>query len=300
MSLLLRSTFAFLLLLSTQVFAQEEASDEGMTEEQFLQSLQYQSGNVAIKEAKASLKLKPGYRFLGQEDARSVLEDFWGNPPDESVLGLIIPDSAPLSDDHSWAVVVTYNDEGYVSDADANEIDYAEMLAQMKADTDEANAYRKEQGYESISLIGWAEKPRYDAASKRLYWAKELSFEGEENNTLNYDIRVLGRQGYLSLEAIADMGDLKRVNEGMKEILPMAQFDAGNTYAEHNPDTDKVAAYGLGALVAGGVAAKTGLLAKIGAILIAGKKVIVVAVLALFGFLGKLFMKKKDKNKTVE
>jgi uncharacterized membrane-anchored protein len=82
--------------------------------------------------------------------------------------------------------------------------------------------------------------------------------------------------------------------------LPMAQFTIGNTYADHNPDTDKVAAYGVGALVAGGVAAKTGLLAKIGAMLIAGKKIIVVAVLALFGFLGKLFMKKKDKNKTVE
>jgi uncharacterized membrane-anchored protein len=297
MSLFIRSAFVFLLLFSTQVFAQEEAAS-ATSQEDFLKSLQYQSGAVSITEAKAKLNLKPGYRFLAQADARRVLEDFWGNPPDESVLGLIIPDSAPLSDDHSWAVVVTYSDEGYVSDEDASKTDYAELLKTMQSDTVASNEARKEQGYEPIILVGWAETPRYDAASKRLYWAKELSFGGEKTNTLNYDIRVLGRQGYLSLEAIAGMSDLKRVNDGMKEILPMAQFDAGNTYADYDSKTDKTAAYGVAALVAGGIAAKTGLLAKLGAILLAGKKLILLLFVGIAGFFKKLFGK-KDK-KTVE
>jgi uncharacterized membrane-anchored protein len=115
---------------------------------------------------------------------------------------------------------------------------------------------------------------------------------------LNYDIRVLGRQGYLSLEAIAGMSDLKRVNDGMKEILPMAQFDTGNTYADYDSKTDKTAAYGVAALVAGGIAAKTGLLAKLGAILLAGKKLILLLFVGIAGFFKKLFGK-KDK-KTVE
>jgi uncharacterized membrane-anchored protein len=300
MSFLIRSALALSLMFSAQVFSQEEASGQ-MNEADFLKSLQYQSGTVKINEANAQLNLKPGYRFLAQQDARRVLEDFWGNPPDDSVLGLVIPDNAPLSGDHSWAVVVTYNDEGYVSDEDANKIDYADMLKEMQAGTKEANSERKKEGYGAIDLVGWAETPHYDAASRRLYWAKELSFEGEKEHTLNYDIRVLGRKGYLSLEAVASINDLKRVNDGMKEILPMAQFTAGNTYADYDSSTDKAAAYGIGALVAGGVAAKTGLLAKLLAVLLAAKKAVIAGVVALFGFFAKLFGKKdKNKNNTVQ
>jgi uncharacterized membrane-anchored protein len=298
MNFLIRSLFVILLSFSAAAFSQEDSAGE-MTQEEFLNSLQYQSGTVKITQANAQLNLKPGYKFLAHEDARRVLEDFWGNPPDESVLGLIIPDNAALSEDHSWAVVVSYNDEGYVSDEDANEINYDDLLKQMQEEALASNEALKEAGYSTSKLIGWAQAPRYDAATKRLFWAKEIAFEGEEGHTLNYDIRVLGRQGYLSLEAIADIGDLKRVNEGMKDILPMAQFNPGNTYADYNSSTDKVATYGIGALVAGGVAAKTGLLAKIGAMLLAGKKIIAVAVIALFGFIGKWFMKKKQ-NKTVQ
>ncbi|MGH8106112.1 MAG: DUF2167 domain-containing protein [Arenimonas sp.] len=298
MNLLIRAASAALLCFSG--LAHSQASDDPAAQAKaLLDSLQYQTGSVAVTEAKARLDLKPGFRYLPKSDARKVLEQYWGNPPDETVIGLIVPEKDALGSDHSWAVVVTYNEEGYVSDEDANEIDYAELLAQMKADTKESNEYRKNEGYEEIELVGWAEQPRYDAASKRLYWAKELAFAGATEHTLNYDIRVLGRQGYLSLEAVASIKDLNRVNEGMKQILPMAQFEAGNTYADYNPSTDKLAAYGLAALVGGGVAAKAGLFAKLGALLLAGKKFIILILVGIGAFLKKIFGK-KDNNKTVE
>lgn len=294
MKSLITTFFSGLFLLSGLAFAQEAEQEE----QAFLKSLQYQSGNVAIAEANARFELKPGFKYLAQTDARKVLEEYWGNPPDETVLGLIVPEKEPLGSEHSWAVVVTYNSDGYVSDEDASNIDYTDMLKDMQAETEASNEYRVEQGYEKLKLIGWAETPRYDSATKRMYWAKEIAFDGAKSNTLNYDIRVLGRQGYLSLEAVADIKDLARVNDGMKQILPMAQFNTGNTYADYNPNTDKLAAYGLAALVGGGVAAKTGLLAKLGALLLAGKKFIVIILIALAAFLKKLFSK-KDK-KTVE
>lgn len=298
MNLIIRTASAALLCFSGLTFAQA-ADDSEAQAKALLASLQYQTGTVAVTEAKAQLDLKSGFRYLPQKDARRVLEEYWGNPPDESVLGLIIPDKDPLGTEHSWAVVVTYNDEGYVSDADANEIDYTDLLKDMKAETKESNEYRKSEGYQEIELIGWAEPPRYDATSKRMYWAKELAFTGQQDNALNYDIRVLGRQGYLSLEAVASIKDLNRVNEGMKQILPMAQFYAGNTYADYNASTDKLAAYGLAALVGGGVAAKAGLFAKLGALLLAGKKFIIIFLIAIGAFLKKIFGK-KDGNKTVQ
>ncbi len=288
---------ALLCFSSGLVFAQD--ADQEAKAKALLDSLQYKTGLVSVTEAKAHLDIKPGFRFLEKQDARKVLEDYWGNPPDESTLGLIVPEDAPLGTDHSWAVLVTFSDEGYVSDEDANKINYADLLKDMKEGTKESNADRKTAGYPTMELVGWAEQPHYDASGKRLYWAKELAVENIKVNTLNYDIRVLGREGYLSLNAVADMRDLARVNDGMKKILPMAQFDAGNTYADYNPSTDKLAAYGLAALVGGGIATKAGLFAKLGVLLLAGKKFIVVILLAIGAFFKKMFGN-KDGNKTVK
>jgi uncharacterized membrane-anchored protein len=76
-------------------------------------------------------------------------------------------------------------------------------------------------------------------------------------------------------------------------LLAIAEFNAGHRYADYNPKTDRLAAYGVGALIAGGVAAKAGLLGKLGALLLAGKKFIIVILAALAALVGKLFARKK-------
>lgn len=289
----LRSFCAALLLTVTGAAAAQESAPEAAVQ-QFLSSLTYSTGPARIEPAHALLDLKPGYRFLAAADARRVLEEFWGNPPDESVLGMVVPDADPLGSEHSWAVVVTYADEGYVSDADAKEIDYTELLTDMKAQTADTNAAMKEAGYPTVDLVGWAQAPRYDAAEHKLHWAKELKFEGTENNTVNYDIRVLGRAGTLSLNAIADVADLDRVNAGMGEILAMAEFEPGHRYEEFNPATDRVAEYGLAALVGGGIAAKSGLFAKIGVLLAKSWKLVAIALFGVVAVGRKLFGKKDE------
>jgi len=279
-------------LLAGPALAQSDDSDAHARTQAFLDKLRFQTGDIAVSEADAHLDVGAGFHYLGARDARRVLEDFWGNPPDDSVLGMLVPDADPLGSEHSWAVVVTYSDDGYVSDADAHKIDYADLLKQMKQDTHDANDERKQAGYPTMELVGWAQPPRYDAGAKRLHWAKEISVEDSDSNVLNYDIRVLGRSGYLSLEAVSDMADLDRVNAGMTQVLPMARFDEGHRYADYQPGTDKLAAYGLAALVGGGIAAKAGLFAKLGALLLAFKKVILVGLAALAAFVKKLFGKK--------
>lgn len=276
-----------------------DAEDAGLDQAEalrlFEQSLNFKSGSVQVGPAKATLNLNSSFHYLEAADARRVLEDLWGNPPDDSVLGMIVPKEAGLTGEHSWAVVVTYSDDGHVSDAEANEIDYDDLLAQMQEETADENPSRIEAGYGSIELRGWAEPPHYDAASHKLYWAKELVFEGEYD-TLNYDVRVLGRHGYLSLNAIADMEQVDAVREGMRELLPLAQFDAGATYADFDESRDRIAGYGLAALVGGGLAAKSGLLGKLLALLVAAKKLIVPLILGGFYAVTRLFKGKKDSS----
>ena len=104
---------------------QDGAADPGQGKAAaLLQNLHYQTGEVALANAGAHLHVQPGFRYLGHDDTRKVLEDLWGNPPDDGVLGLLVPDNAPLDSEHSWAVLVTYSDDGHVSDEDAGKIDY--------------------------------------------------------------------------------------------------------------------------------------------------------------------------------
>ena len=259
----------------------------------FVASLRFKEGEISIPEADAKLRLGNAFRYLEKADARRVLESLWGNPPDDTVLGLVVPRDTPLTDDRSWAVVVTYSDDGYISDEDAAKIDYDEMLADMKAADPGINEERKKQGYEALNLVGWAEQPRYDATSKKLYWAKELHAEGVDANTLNYDIRVLGRRGYLSFNAISAMRELGAVRAGMQSLLPLVEFDQGARYADYDASTDKLADYGIAALVGGGLAAKAGLFGKLGILLLKAWKLVAVAFVGLIALIGKLFGRKK-------
>ncbi|HQZ31592.1 MAG TPA: DUF2167 domain-containing protein [Arenimonas sp.] len=298
----LRATAAALLLCAG--FAHAQDADPAQNQKQdpvqsFVDSLAFRDGEIAVPEAHARLKLGEGFRYLEKADARRVLEDFWGNPADDTVLGMLVPASDPLGTDHSWAVILTWSDDGHVSDADAAEIDYTQLLADMQQETRDAAPALKEAGYPTAELVGWAQPPRYDAVGKRLHWAKHLQFEGQDGGTLNYDIRVLGREGYLSMNAVADVADLERVNAGMAEVLSMAEFDEGQRYADFNEDTDKTAAYGLAALVGGGLAAKSGLLAKLGLLLAKGWKLVFLAGIGIVALVGKLRGKNKDGNGTV-
>jgi uncharacterized membrane-anchored protein len=268
------------------------AQDDAVPKEalQLIESLHYQGGTINVDAAHAALNLNDEFRFLDATDAQKVLSELWGNPPDDEVLGMLVPVAAPLSDPKkSWAVVITYEEEGHVSDKDAAGTDYDAMLKQMQQGTAEANAERKRQGYPQVELVGWATKPHYDATTNKLYWAKELAFDGGREHALNYDIRVLGRGGYLSLNAVAGMNQLHQIETEMQKVLALTEFDPGQRYGDFNASTDKVAAYGIAALVAGAIAAKAGLFAKLLVLLLAFKKIAIVGFLAIAAGVRKFF-----------
>jgi len=159
----------------------------------------------------------------------------------------------------------------------------------MQTAAHDANKERVKQGYPTVELVGWAAKPHYDAEAHKMYWAKEINFGGSLENTLNYNIRILGRRGVLVLNAISGMAQLPQVEAATPTLLSMVDFQEGNRYADFRQGTDKVATYGLAALVAGGLAAKAGLLKGLWVAILAMKKLLLVAVVALAAFLKKIW-----------
>lgn len=280
--------FGVFLLFVGFLFAQEDSNTEEIQSvyDSIAASFTYDRGIVTLDGDMATITVPEGYKFLNAAQSKKVLTDLWGNPPSDP-LGMLFPeDISPVSDNFTYAVEITYSEEGYIDDEDAKDIDYDELLEEMKKDTDLANPERIKLGYGTMDMVGWASVPYYDQEEKKLHWAKELKFEGAEENTLNYNIRVLGRKGYLNLNVIGDMSVLPLVKNDVSNIIASAAFTEGNKYSDFNPDVDKVAAYGIGGLIAGKVLAKAGFFA----LLLKFWKFIAIGAVALFTALkGKIF-----------
>ncbi|MEM9836629.1 MAG: DUF2167 domain-containing protein [Bacteroidota bacterium] len=251
----------------------------------------YADTTVTLGDGLAALTIPEGYRYIGPDDSHTVLVDLWGNPPyaSEGSLGMLFPANANPSDPDSYGIDIFFEEEGYVKDDDAEDIDYDDLLRDMQADTDATNAERIELGYEAIDLVGWANPPYYDATNKRLHWAKELHFDGTEENTLNYHVLFLGRRGYLNMNVIGSMKDVDKVTADLPDIMPSVSFMEGHRYADFDASVDKVAAYGIGALIAGKVLAKTGILAAIGIFLLKAWKIVLIGVVAVGAGVRNLF-----------
>ncbi|RYD92544.1 MAG: DUF2167 domain-containing protein, partial [Sphingobacteriales bacterium] len=214
-------------------------------------TLKYQTGKVVLNGGMATINVPKGFRFLGAEDTRKVIEDAWGNLKGQSALGMIVPGEEGSAIFADYAFIVGFEELGYVKDNDADQINYDDLLKQMKEEVVTANEERRKQGLQTMTLVGWANKPHYDKEAKILYWAKEISVQDAEANTLNYDVRLLGRKGVLVLKAVADMSQVDSVNTHIKDILGMVTFNQGHRYADFDEKNDNIAAWTIGGLVAG-------------------------------------------------
>jgi uncharacterized membrane-anchored protein len=301
----MKTKFLLLVLIASFVTMAVRAQDTNALPAdlvKILNSLKYQQGEINLKDGLATLNVPKDFNFLGPDDAETVLVKLWGNPPSsDKPLGLLIPAGMTPASSNAWVVTIDYSEDGYVSDTNASSIDYTKLLQQMQQGVAEENKERQKQGYQTITLVGWAEPPHYDAATHKLYWAKDLKFGDDSSDTLNYCIRILGRRGVLELDAVSALGQLDEIHQQAPEILGMVDFKEGNRYADFDPKVDKVAKYGIAALVAGGVlgaAAKFGLLKLIWVGILAAKKFVIIGFLAVVAFFKKLFNRKSSNQST--
>lgn len=254
--------------------------------------LHFQTGIIPIEQGQVRLDTGSTLRYLGPEGARTVIVDLWGNPAEqaEGVLGMIFPVAAGPTADNGWGLVITRSHDGHVSDDDAAGADYAQVMRDLRSGLQDENADRKKAGYQTLDLVGWADPPRYDAATHKMYWAKEIAFAGESDHTLNYAVRILGRDSVLQLNAVSGMRLLPQVRGDMQAVLKQVSFTPGQRYEDYQPGSDKLAGYGVAALVGGVAAKKLGLLAG-GALLLKKGWFLL---LAAFGWVARRFGSRRE------
>lgn len=266
-------------------------------------SLDFKQGKVSLPAAQAQLDIPAEFYFLDPADTKKVLVDLWGNPPGsaEGHLGMVFPAKYAPDADKAWGSVIDYLKDGYVSDADALTTDFTELLAQLKEASAENNIEREKQGYDPITLVGWASPPHYDLETHTMHWARDLIFGKDPNapHTLNYSVRILSREGVLQMNFVSGLEQLDEIKSGLPGVTGMVQFDAGQAYADFK-EGDAVAAYGMAGLIAAGagakVAAKAGLLAVALAFLKKGGVLVVIAGAAAMRFFKGLLGRKEPPS----
>ncbi len=236
----------------------------------------------------ASLQVPKGYAFLAPADAKKFLE-LNENPVGSTHHYILVPDRS------NWFVDFSFDPIGYVKDHE--KIDAAAVLRTVRENDAVANQERAKRGWASLKVIGWKFPPRYDTQTRRLEWAI-LATSGNQE-VVNYNTRILGRRGVTRALLVADPRNLSSDVVKLNAILDNFQYNPDERYSAYRPG-DKIAEYGLAALITGGAAAvafKTGLVAIILAKLAACWKLIVVGAAAAFGYIGRLFRRfRKPKS----
>lgn len=242
-------------------------------------------GPVVVKlGAQGQTRIPEGLLFFSAKDTRTLLERL-ENLTSGDELGLV------ATPDLSWLAVFTFDASGYVEDTgSAADIDADALLRSIREGVAESNKEKAARGWAPVEVVGWAIPPYYNAETKNLEWSTRFKSGGHKYD--NYNVRILGREGVMQVIFVGDEEDYAGSLKAARGVMADYSFITGKSHAEWRQG-DKVAGYGLAALIAGGAAAaaaKSGLLGKL-------IKPLGVAALAVLAGIGKLLTGRKSRKK---
>jgi uncharacterized membrane-anchored protein len=232
----------------------------------------------------AEVAVPAGYIFIDGDTTRAMMKRS-GQPVSGNELGYLSPTNA------DWSVLFEFSEVGYVKDDDKDKLDADKLLADIKRGTADGNKERIKAGQPPLEVVGWEMPPRYDATTHNLEWAIRATSENQP--ILNYNTRLLGRKGVMEVVLIVEPDQLQKTLPTFRALLADYSFQSGQSYAEYRSG-DKVAKYGLAALVLGGTAvgaAKLGLFAWLAVFFKKAGKLIIVAFVAVVAFFKKILAK---------
>ncbi len=262
--------------------ADEAVADE-IAWQEFVDSFEWKTDGEGALDSQAVIAIPEGYRFTDGASAQGLLQAM-GNIVETPPAGLIgVPDL-------DWFVVFRFDPTGYVSDEEKDDLDADKMLKEFQESDKYSNEARIAAGYPTLDTVGWAKEPFYNEETNNLEWGLILQ-SGDGSRSVNYKTNLLGRRGVMDLILVCDPEDLDAILPEYQELITGFDYTDGNKYAQYE-DGDKLAKYGLTALVVGGAAAlgaKAGLFGALGAFLAKSWKLVVAGIVAIGVAIKKLF-----------
>ena len=169
--------------------------------------------------------------------------------------------------DYSYSFYIAYNDNGYISLDDWKEVDASSLINQLRETAKKNAEYYKSQNLEYVKSIDWIFKPTLNDEFKTVSYSYKVVWS-DNNITMEAKNLTLGKKGYISSVYVTPYSenlDLENEASYAKEFANAVRFNEGYRHADYKSG-DKVAAMGIGGLVAGSLGvkalAKAGVLAK--------------------------------------
>lgn len=235
----------------------------------------------------ATMSLPQGYLFVPAKEAAGLMEAT-GNTQDDDLFGLVLAANRYSN----YIIAVDYHKTGYVADSEAKSWKADEMLSFIQKGTEEDNSARRDKGFPTINITGWLQAPTYDEKTHKLIWAIN-GVNSESYKFVNYNTYALGRDGYFELDLLSSSDKIEVNKKDAEKILSSINYNPGKRYEDYIKGTDKLAEYGIAALVTGIAAKKLGLIALAGVFMLKVWKLIVLAFVFLTGSIKKLFKRNK-------
>lgn len=248
------------------ILTEEEAFDKALSELDWKYS-----GSHKFPSSNSSLSVPEDFALIMGDDAKKlrVLCDM----DDDEVIEAILLDTYF----NEW-IYFSNIKEGYVSLDEWEDIDSKNLLETISDNTEKANIERRKKGKSELHVVGWLQEPYLDRDSSTVFWILEAKRqEGDvEELIINSVALKLCRNGYERIVWASDKESFISYGGVLDKVLKGYSFDPGYCYQDYTPG-DKVAEYGIAALVAatvgGNILKSSGLLLilkKWAAIILAG------------------------------
>jgi uncharacterized membrane-anchored protein len=253
------------LLLATNLFAAPADSikinspkpDQIITEfkrqvDSIDQQLRFHTGKLKFTEQNIRITVPPNHYFVDGPQSRYILETLWGNAQDEEVLGMIVrSDFSPNETKGDYSFVVSYAPTGYISTPEKVDFDHHILLNKIQQQIHDNNTRRLEQGLNALQVERWVMVPFFDQYRKALYWATELKVNGSDESLINYNLRILGKDGVIKVNAVGTMDQLDGIKQILPYVLARTEFLEGYCYDDYNAATVVESDWKLEELIAG-------------------------------------------------
>ena len=162
-----------------------------------------------------------------------------------------------------YSFYLAYNNEGYISLDDWKKVDPDNLMNQLRETAKNNVEYYKSQNLDYAKNIDWIFKPTLNEELKTVSYSYKVIWS-DNNVTMEAKNLTLGKKGYISSIFVTNFSEnLNLENEASyaKDFANTIIFDEGYRHSDYKSG-DKVAAMGIGGLVAGSLGVKA--LAKAG------------------------------------
>ena len=224
-------------------------------------NLEQKEHSKEIKKANASILILEEEIYL--DNFKDIDQYNWWN------TGLAAEkESVMLIRGVGYTIYLDYVDEGYIKLDDWEKVSPTNLLKQMN-ETAKSNAeYLKKMNLEYTTKIDWIFKPTLNKENNSVSYSYKVTWSSGIE-TMESKNLILGKKGHLESAFVINYREdlnFKAESEFSKDFVNGVIFQDGFKHSDYKPG-DKIAAAGIGGLVAGSLGvkalAKTGLLAKL-------------------------------------